>query len=75
MIKLVIGFIGVGLMGYGMVKNIVEKGYLFVVMVYWNCVLVEDFLVCGVMEVGMFKEMVEKCDIIYLCVFGSLQVE
>ena len=31
-----IGFIGVGLMGHGMAKNIVEKGYALTVMGHRN---------------------------------------
>ena len=37
-----IGFIGVGLMGHGMAKNIVEKGYPLTVMGHRNRAPVED---------------------------------
>ena len=39
-----IGFIGVGLMGHGMAKNIVEKGYPLTVMGHRNREPVEDLL-------------------------------
>ena len=38
----VIGFIGVGLMGHGMAKNIVEKGWPLVVMGHRNRAPVDD---------------------------------
>lgn len=73
--KPVIGFIGVGLMGHGMAKNIVEKGYPLVVMGHRNREPVEDLLKRGATEVKTPKEMAEKCDIIHLCVSASPQVE
>lgn len=75
MAKPVIGFIGVGLMGHGMAKNIVEKGYQLVVMVHRNREPVDDLIARGAGEVSSPKEMAEKCDIIHLCVSGSPQVE
>lgn len=73
--KPVIGFIGVGLMGHGMAKNIVEKGYPLVVMAHRNREPVEDLLGRGATEVATPMEMAEQCDIIHLCVSGSPQVE
>ena len=45
-----IGFIGVGLMGHGMAKNIVEKGYPLTVMGHRNRAPVEDLLGRGASE-------------------------
>ena len=45
-----IGFIGVGLMGHGMAKNIVEKGYALTVMGHRNRTPVEDLLKRGAKE-------------------------
>ncbi len=75
MAKPVIGFIGVGLMGHGMAKNIVEKGYPLVVMAHRNREPVDDLIARGASEVGSPKAMAECCDIIHLCVSGSAQVE
>ena len=75
MTKPVIGFIGVGLMGHGMAKNIVEKGYPLVVMAHRNREPVDDLIARGASEVGSPKAMAECCDIIHLCVSGSPQVE
>ena len=75
MAKPVIGFIGVGLMGHGMAKNIVEKGYPLVVMGHRNREPVEDLVARGASEASTAKELAERCDIIHLCVSGSPQVE
>lgn len=39
-----IGFIGVGLMGHGMARNIVEKGWPLTVMAHRNRQPVEDLI-------------------------------
>lgn len=70
-----IGFIGVGLMGHGMAKNIVEKGYPLLVMGHRNRAPVEDLVGRGAKEVSSAREMAEQADIIHLCVTGSPQVE
>lgn len=75
MAKPVIGFIGVGLMGHGMAKNIVEKGYPLVVIAHRNREPIDDLIARGASEVSSPKEMAKKCDIIHLCVSGSPQVE
>ncbi|MEM6659233.1 MAG: NAD(P)-dependent oxidoreductase [Pseudomonadota bacterium] len=73
--KPIIGFIGVGLMGHGMAKNIVEKGYPLVVMGHRNRAPVDDLVQRGATEVNTAQEMASRCDIIHLCVSGSPQVE
>ncbi len=73
--KPAIGFIGVGLMGHGMAKNIVEKGYALSTMAHRNREPVEDLLARGATEVKNPAEMAGGCDIIFLCVSGSPQVE
>ncbi len=75
MSKPVIGFIGVGLMGHGMAKNIVENGYPLRVMAHRKRDAVDDLIGRGAVEVGSPKEMAEACDMIHLCVTGSPQVE
>jgi 6-phosphogluconate dehydrogenase len=42
-----IGFIGTGLMGHGMAKNIVEKGYPLTVTAHRNRAPVDDLLTSG----------------------------
>jgi 3-hydroxyisobutyrate dehydrogenase-like beta-hydroxyacid dehydrogenase len=70
-----IGFIGVGLMGHGMAKNIVEKGYTLTVMGHRNRAPIEDLLSRGAKEVKTPKEIAELSSIVFLCVTGSRQVE
>ena len=45
-----IGFIGAGLMGHGMAKNIVEKGYPLTVLAHRNRAPIEDLLARGATE-------------------------
>jgi 3-hydroxyisobutyrate dehydrogenase-like beta-hydroxyacid dehydrogenase len=73
--KPVIGFIGVGLMGHGMAKNIVTKGYPLVVMGHRNREPVEHLISLGAREAKTAREVAQACDIVHLCVTGSTQVE
>ena len=70
-----IGFIGVGLMGHGMAKNIVEKGYPLTVMAHRNRTPVEDLLGRGAREAKTPAQIAAASDIVFLCVTGSTQVE
>ena len=70
-----IGFIGLGLMGHGMAKNIVEKGYTLTVMGHRNRAPIEDLLSRGAKEVKTPKAIAEVSSIVFLCVTGSRQVE
>jgi len=74
MTKPTIGFIGVGLMGHGMAKNIVEAGYPLRVLAHRKREAVEDLIGRGAVEVGSPKEMAEASEIIFLCVTVSHQV-
>jgi 3-hydroxyisobutyrate dehydrogenase-like beta-hydroxyacid dehydrogenase len=73
--KPVIGFIGVGLMGHGMAKNIVTKGWPLVVMGHRNREPVEHLISLGAREAKTAREVAQACDIVHLCVTGSTQVE
>lgn len=75
MTKPTIGFIGVGFMGHGMAKNIVENGYPLVTMAHRKRDAVDDLLKRGATEAQSPKEIAEQADIIHLCVTGSPQVE
>ena len=70
-----IGFIGVGLMGHGIAKNIVEKGYKLTVMGRRNRVPVEDLLGRGATEATTPRQIAEQSTIVFLCVTGSADVE
>lgn len=75
MTKPTIGFIGVGFMGHGMAKNIVESGYPLVTMAHRKRDAVDDLIGRGATEAKSPKEIAEQSDIIHLCVTGSPQVE
>ncbi len=75
MSKEAIGFIGVGLMGHGMAKNIVEKGYALTVMGHRNRAPVEDLIKRGAKEAKSPKEIGAASSVVFLCVTGSREVE
>ncbi len=70
-----IGFIGVGLMGHGMAKNLVEKGFPTSVLGHKNRAPVEDLIKRGAREAKDVADLVKASEIVVLCVTGSTQVE
>jgi 3-hydroxyisobutyrate dehydrogenase-like beta-hydroxyacid dehydrogenase len=70
-----VGFIGVGLMGHGMAKNIVEKGYPLAILGHRNRKPVDDLVKRGATKAKSPAELAKSCDVIFLCVTSSLQVE
>ena len=70
-----IGFVGVGLMGHGMAKNIVEKGFVLTVLAHRNREPVDDLVRRGAQEAANLDDLAEKSDIVLICVTGSPQVE
>ena len=70
-----IGFIGLGFMGHGMAKNIVEKGYDLTVMGHRNRAPVEDLVARGAREARTPREVAAVATITFLCVTGSKEVE
>jgi 3-hydroxyisobutyrate dehydrogenase-like beta-hydroxyacid dehydrogenase len=70
-----IGFIGVGLMGHGIAKNLVIKGFPLTVRVHRNRAPVEDLLAKGAKEAKTNAEVARQSDIVFLCVTGAPQVE
>jgi len=70
-----IGFIGLGLMGHGMAKNLVTKGFPLTVRVHRNRKPLEDLLAAGAKEVRTNAEVASNSDIVFLCVTGAPQIE
>ncbi len=70
-----IGLIGVGLMGHGIGKNIVTKGFALSVVAHKNRAPVESLMVLGATESKTPAALAADCDLIILCVTGSPQVE
>ena len=75
MTKPAIGMIGVGLMGHGIAKNIVEAGYPLTVVAHRNREAVDDLVARGAVEANCVKKLTERSEIIQICVTGSTQVE
>jgi 3-hydroxyisobutyrate dehydrogenase-like beta-hydroxyacid dehydrogenase len=73
--KPVVGFVGVGLMGWGMAKNAVEKGYPLRVIAHRKREAVDDLVSRGAREVASLPAMAAEADVIVLCVTGSPEVE
>lgn len=70
-----VGFVGAGLMGHGMAKNIVEKGYPLTVIAHRNREPVEDLKGRGAREAETLEELAAASSIIFLCLTASPQVE
>jgi 3-hydroxyisobutyrate dehydrogenase-like beta-hydroxyacid dehydrogenase len=70
-----IGFAGLGLMGHGMARNIVDKGWPLAVLAHRRREAVDDLVAHGAREVRSARELAENSDVVVLCVTGSRQVE
>ena len=70
-----VGFIGLGLMGHGMAKNLVAKGFPLTVRVHKNRQAAEDILAAGAREARTNAELAKNSDVVILCVTGSPQIE
>ena len=71
-----IGFIGAsGLMGHGMAKNLHAKGHPLALTVHRNRERVADLLAAGATEAASAAALAQTCEIVFICVTGSPQVE
>lgn len=70
-----IGFVGVGLMGHGMAKNLLGAGYPVAVIAHRNRAPVDDLVGRGAVEVGSLAELAAASSIVHICAPGSPQVE
>lgn len=66
-----IGFIGTGLMGHGMAKNIVEKGYPLTVIAHRNRAPVDDLVARGATEAASLPDLARASSLIFLCLTGA----
>lgn len=70
-----IGFIGAsGLMGHGMARNLLQKGFALSLLVHRRREPLADLLSSGAREVATPADLA-ACDAVILCVTGSPQVE
>ena len=70
-----IGFIGLGLMGHGIAKNIVEKGFALTFLGRSDRAKAEDMLDRGAAEANTPAAVAAAASVVFLCVTGSRQVE
>ena len=70
-----IGFIGVGLMGHGMAKNLMEKGHTLTILGNRNRAPVDDLVSRGAVEAKQPKDVAAASDMVFLCVPSSAHVE
>jgi len=75
MTKKKVGLIGAGLMGHGIGKNIVTKGYGLTVLAHRNRAPIDDLIAKGAKEGKTPRAIAEASDVVFLCVTGSPQVE
>ena len=70
-----IGFIGVGLMGHGMAKNLLAKGFALAFTVHRDRSRLADLVAAGAKEAPDAATLARESDVVILCVTGSPQVE
>lgn len=74
--KLRIGFIGVGLMGHGVARNMIEKGgHALTILGHRNRQPVDDLLARGALEAKSLAELAAGSDVVFLCLPSSAEVE
>ena len=70
-----IGFIGAGLMGHGMVLNLLKYGHEVQIIAHNNRAPIEDLLAIGAQEVTGLEAIAQNNDVIVLCLPSSRIVE
>jgi 3-hydroxyisobutyrate dehydrogenase-like beta-hydroxyacid dehydrogenase len=70
-----VGLVGVGLMGHGIGKNVLAKGFKLSVLAHRNRKPVEDLLAKGATEANSPKELAQTCDMVITVVGNSRQLE
>ena len=70
-----IGYMGVGFMGHGAAKNILEKGFPLTVLGHKNREPVDDLLKRGAQEASTPADLALRSDIVFMCLPSSRHVE
>ena len=70
-----VGFVGLGMMGSGMAKNLLRKGFPLTVIAHANRTPVDALVKLGASEAASLEDLAARSDIVVLCVTGSPQVE
>ena len=70
-----IGFVGLGLMGHGIAKNILIKGFPLTIVAHRNRKPIEGLTARGAQEAPSAAELARGSDAVFICVTGSPEVE
>jgi 3-hydroxyisobutyrate dehydrogenase-like beta-hydroxyacid dehydrogenase len=70
-----LGFIGVGLMGHGLAKNLLKHGHSMTLLEHHGNQPIEDLIGMGARTAATAKEVATGADVVFMCVTGSPQVE
>lgn len=70
-----LAFIGLGLMGHGMARNLLLKGQQVLLKVNRDRSRLPDLLALGGREAGSLAQCAAEADVVFICVTGSQQIE
>lgn len=70
-----IGFIGLGMMGRGMARNLLRKGFPLTTMAHRRREALEALLAEGAVEADGVADLVRRSDVVVICVTGTPEVE
>lgn len=70
-----IAFIGLGMMGHGMAKNLLAKGFGLRFMAHRNRSRLDDLVLAGAVETTSRTELLRGATAVILCVTGTPEVE
>ncbi len=70
-----IGFVGVGLMGHGVARNLLAHGHALTILGHRNRAPVDDLVGRGAREAASLADLVAASDVVFLCLPSSVDVE
>jgi len=70
-----VGFIGLGMMGHGMARNLLAKGFGVRFVAHRHRANLQDLIEAGAVEADSRAALVQGADVVIVCVTGSPQVE
>ena len=70
-----VGFVGIGMMGRGMAKNILAAGYPLAVVAHHRRAPIEVLVGLGATELRSLRNLAVESDVVVLCVTGTPEVE
>lgn len=70
-----LGFIGVGLMGHGLAKNLMKQGHSMTLLEHSGNQPIDDLKQMGAQIATTPKAVAAASDVVFMCVTGSTQVE